>query len=563
MAGGGVSGGMEGTNIRSSSALPAPRKTDPEWLKPPAEEEGLVRLARILRERVLLVVIGVVVATGAAIAYVTTASEVYEAEAQLLVTPVSGNDPTLSSLGLIQSSSDPLRSVETAAVLVTNSEVANAVAEELDGDASEGRDLLKDVRAEPVAQSDLVTITAEAGEPARAQALANAFATEVVQRRTRQFRAAVSSLVESLQGRIGQSTSTVDAALASQLGTLRAMQAASTPDMRVEALAELPRSPVSPRRVLGVLGGLLAGLVLGVGVAFSRDALDPTLRREDQLRRLFRLPILTRVPRELGKPIDRPLDPGGLSLAAVEAYRTLRASLVASGDGATGGARSILVTGSSPSEGKTTTALNLAISLALAGNSVILIDADLRRPAIGKALKLNPKRGIVGVLIETNSLSESLTTTEAFGPNLEVLPAEHEGGWITDLLALPSARRMLDDAKRLADYVIIDSPPLAEVVDALPIARHVDDVLVVTRLGRSRTKRILQLGEMLAEHGVKPAGFALIGTERPEGGYLSGPGSYLDPERDKPRTRDVAGTARERTPALRRRQRAAGQRTTE
>jgi capsular exopolysaccharide synthesis family protein len=179
----------------------------------------------------------------------------------------------------------------------------------------------------------------------------------------------------------------------------------------------------------------------------------------------------------------------------------------------------ILITGSSPSEGKTTTAVNLAASLALAGKRVILIESDLRRPVLGQTLGVQPEGGgVVSLLIENSTLSEALVQTSTYGPNLQLLLADYEGGWIAELFSIPSAERMVADARRVADYVIIDSPPLNEVVDALPLARQADDVLIVVRLGITRLDKLRQLGELLAESRVRPAGFAVIGTPRPSRG---------------------------------------------
>ena len=106
-------------------------------------------------------------------------------------------------------------------------------------------------------------------------------------------------------------------------------------------------------------------------------------------------------------------------------------------------------------------------------------------------------------------------TDTPYGENLGLLLADYEGGWVTELFALGAAERLIEEARELADYVIIDSPPLTEVVDALPLARLADDVLIVTRLGNSRLSAIHRLGELLAENGIRPVGFAVVGVPRP------------------------------------------------
>ena len=146
---------------------------------------------------------------------------------------------------------------------------------------------------------------------------------------------------------------------------------------------------------------------------------------------------------------------------------------------------------------------------------MILIEADLHRPAISRSLGVAPKCGVVGVLIESVSIEDALIPGDSLGlPNLNLLLAEHEAGWINGLFSLPSASAMLEDARRLADYVIIDSPPLTDVVDALPLARDADDVLLVVRPGTTRLSELGELGELLAGNGIRPMGFAVVGSPR-------------------------------------------------
>ena len=182
-------------------------------------------------------------------------------------------------------------------------------------------------------------------------------------------------------------------AIRAALASLETLRTASDPSLSVETKADVPSSPSSPRPALSIAGGLLAGLVLGIGGAFVSQALDQRLRREEQLRRLYRLPILARIPLRPRSRTHRALGPLALSPATSEAYRTLRGTLAVSRRASGSGSHAILVTGSSPSEGKTTTAINLSSSLATAGHNVILIEADLRRPGSGRRWTSRPSTG--------------------------------------------------------------------------------------------------------------------------------------------------------------------------
>src|SRR5436190_3668740 len=372
-----------------------PSTPDASWLNPSSEQQGLARYVSTLRERKWLIALTVLVTTLAAVVYVLTASKVYNAEADLLITPIDNNDPTLSGLGLISSSSDPTRDVETASKLVTSTTVAKRVKVRLH-DSRTPEQLLQKVSVAPVATSNIVAVTADGGSPKQSQQLANAFAEEAVANRTANFHSQIDERIANIKPQVKGTPSAAELAdptsLASQMSRLQLLRAGNDPTIRVETLADAPSSPSSPKKKLSIIAGIVAGLVLGIGGAFALQVLDPRLRREEQLRRLYGLPILARIPKDPKAHGGGALAPESLSPSTIEAYRTLRATLSVS-QGHRPGARSVLVTSPSPSEGKTTTAINLASSLALAGNKVILIEADLPRPAIGKALGVEPRPG--------------------------------------------------------------------------------------------------------------------------------------------------------------------------
>ena len=483
-----------------------------------------------MRERKWVVVLSGLAATLAAVAYVLLAPKVYEAQASLLVTPVGRDDEALSSLSILRDSSDPTRDVQTAAALVSTREVASRTRRTLNLQRP-AKDLLEDISAEPVAQSNLVTVTAEAGSAQEAEALANGFAGSAVDERTtrlhRQVEAALVNL-RPLADRDGGEQSAADLELGAQVARLESLRRVDDPTMRLESLAVLPDSPTSPKPASSIAAALLGGLLLGVAAAFAREIFDPRLRRVDQLRDRYHLPILAQIPID-GKQRggeESARAPETLYPSTLESFRSLRATLVALSEDR-GRSPTILVTSASASEGKSTTAINLASSLALVGSTVVLIEADLRRPALGKALGVEAARGTSSVIRGISSLDEALVHTDAYGSSLHVLLADDPrgvSGALADALFLPGAVRLIEEARRIADFVVIDSPPLSEVMDALAMTREADEVLLVTRLRKTPLAKLSQLADLLAQHGIKPAGFAVVGVDPPgKDGYYYRP----------------------------------------
>jgi capsular exopolysaccharide synthesis family protein len=505
-----------------------------DWRRAQSASSGLERYYRVIRERLGLIAMVTLTTTLVAAAYLATATEQYKAEADLLVIPASREDTALNGLPVIRESSDPTRDVETAARLVDNLNVAKAVKGSLGLDQS-AESLRSQVTAEPVAQSNIVAVTATADSPDLARDLANGFVNGVVELRSKLVKAEAEKQIVGLKDQLQEAEAAGEdsnaTALANQIAELQGVAQSGDPTLTVETRADAPSSPFSPRPILTLAAGFFAGLVLGTGGAFAMSALDPRLRREEQLRELYSLPILARVPKErraptftLGKrrlgigPRERErraLPPGELSAATLESFRTLRTMLAAQRRD-DGNSRSILVTGPSPSEGKTTTAINLASSLALAGNRVILIEADFRRPTVGEALGVRARVGIGDVLLGNVALEDALVLAPPFGDNLCALLVDRADDWLAEVLSLPAAEALLEDAKRLADYVVLDSPPLTQVIDAMPLARQVDDVVMVVRLGSSNLTQLAHLGDLLDQNGIKPAGFVVVGGPGPE-----------------------------------------------
>ena len=486
------------------------------------EAHGLKRYYQTLRERAWLVILCVVIAVGATAIYVATATRTYTADAQMLVAPIPADDSTLIALPVLHSSGDPTRDVLTASSLITTPQVAAAAAREL-GPPETASSLLSKVTATPVGQSQLVNVQATSTSAKQAQQIANTFIKQVVVTRSAALRRAIATVIPGLRlqlAKLPPSERNGPGTLGDELSQLQQLAAGSDPTISIAAPAPLPSGPTSPRVKLSLIAGLLAGLIIGVGAAFAYSALDPRLRREEQLRELFRIPILAMIPREQSKRLPRPMLPEELSFGALEGFRTLRTMLTSR---AGNKPRAFLLTGSSPAEGKTTSSIGLAASLAQGGARVILIEADLRRPTISGALGLKVEYGTEDVLIGEVELTDALVPAHFDGSLLRVLAVKHAGADLADRLSVSVARRLVADALGLADFVVIDSPPLTDVSDALPLARAADEVLIVARIGTSRLSKLSALHDLLIDQGAYPAGIILVGDTATGPGYYYGP----------------------------------------
>ena len=491
---------------------------DTSWITPPQEERGFGRYLEIVWGGKWIILICVVAAVACAVVYVEKATKVYEANSSLLVTPVPPAD-TISGLGLIQASSDPLRDIETGAGFVNTTSVAERVRSELKTDRS-SQDLLQHVKATPVAESDTVNISATDDTAQGAQRIANAFAHAVVLDRTLALQHQLDILIPAIQARIsklGPGDNATRQALGSQLAELESLRQSGDPNLRVQAEADAPSSPTSPRKTLTVIAAAFGGLVLGVGIVFLTQLVDPRLRREEDLRERYRIPILARVPRVGRRRFRRdvgPLTPNAITPEAADAYATIRSVLVAgrrgSADAGTRRGRIVLVTGANPYDGKSTTAINLANSLAASTDRVMLIEGDLRRPSVGKALDVKPERGLESVLYGETGIREALVPMPHANA-VQMLLAGRNGSSSQPLM--PSRfQAVLLAAREIADWVVVDAPPLIYAPDLLSGSRYIDAVMLVVRLGNTNLKNLEETAEMLAHHDLRPTGFVVVGT---------------------------------------------------
>jgi len=242
--------------------------------------------------------------------------------------------------------------------------------------------------------------------------------------------------------------------------------------VRAVQRANVPDRPSKPNVTLNMAISVMAGLFFGIVVAFLIEYLDTSIKTMADAEQLLGLPVLTVIPNK-GGPI--PINEQAARLPHAEGYRILRAKLDLKVENGIGPALSVLSGG--PGEGKSTTIYNLAVVCAQAGQSVILVDCDLRRPTIHDLLGASNDRGLANYLRGEGDAVEFIQRTSL--PTLHVLTAGDMPISEIGALAGDKIRHMLDDLKQRYDLVLIDSPPVLGISDGSIIAREVDYVILV------------------------------------------------------------------------------------
>ena len=242
--------------------------------------------------------------------------------------------------------------------------------------------------------------------------------------------------------------------------------------VRIISRAEPPETPSKPNKSENYAISVAAGLLVGLGVAFLIEYLDTSVKTMADAETLLGLPVLTVIPNK-GGPMPLIQDAG--SLPHAEGYRILRAKLDLKVQNGIGPSLSMLSGG--PGEGKSTTIFNLAIVCAQAGQSVILVDCDLRRPTLHDLVNVSNERGLSNFLRGEGDAASFVQRTAI--PKLQVLTAGNMPMSEIGVLAGDKIRVMLDDLKQRYDLVLIDAPPVLGISDGSIIAREVDYVILV------------------------------------------------------------------------------------
>ncbi len=290
-------------------------------------------------------------------------------------------------------------------------------------------------------------------------------------------------------------------------------------DVTVSSYGRVPRGPVGPMRTRTIIVAFMLSLVAGIGLAFLLDFLDDTIKSVDDVDRYIHLPALALIPAGLEKPKLRAgadAAPNGMTALALvtdvrspiaEAYRHLRTSLLLSSAG--NPPRTILVTSSQPSEGKTTTAVNTAFMLAQTGAQVLIIDCDLRRPRLHAHFNLPNARGLTNALSGEMADIDSLIQTYDKQPNLKLLPSGPVPPNPAELLGSDEMRRLLTTLSEKFTHIIVDSPPAISFTDASILSTFVDGVILVIHGGRSSRAVVRRAKQQLLDVGAHIFGVVL------------------------------------------------------
>lgn len=397
---------------------------------------------RILGERWKLVALFVAAATVVAVLITALSGRVYQAQAQIFVASADSGNPALQA----QQALFTQVQVKTFAKIVASPDVLHRVQQDLGLQLTDAQ-LKSKISASAPSGESIVYLQVQDASADQAAAIANSAASAFV------------TVVQDIY-------------------KPTAANAPSSVRLIVTDPATAPSSPVSPRPLLNIALGLLLGLLVGSALAVARDILDNRIKDPDALAKVAGAPMM-------GVVVDDPradrqvvATRAGVHNARAENFRQLRANLqFANVDDHP---RILAVTSSVPGEGKTAVAINLATTLAEAGFSVCLVDADLRRPAVAKLLGLPGPVGLTSVLVQQIALGEALQDA---GSNLYVLSSGPTPPNPSEVLASSYVREVIRSLLDKVDYVVLDTAPLLPVADGSEVAALADGTLLVARYG--------------------------------------------------------------------------------
>jgi polysaccharide biosynthesis transport protein len=264
--------------------------------------------------------------------------------------------------------------------------------------------------------------------------------------------------------------------------------------------AQPGKSPVKPNKTLNIILGIVVGLLVGVGLAFFIEYLDTSVKTIDDVERALQAPVLGVIPQNVGYLVDE-----GAESQHAEAYRVLRTNLLFSRKDDR--LNSVVVVSAGAGEGKSTTVLNLATVFAQSGQRVLLVDSDLRRPTLHKALKIGNSIGLTNYLLKQNTLEEVVQRTSI--PTLDLMASGKLPSSSMNILGSAQMKEMVTELKRRYDLVFFDSPPIMGVSDASILASEMDMVIQVIQYRRYPQPMNIRAKQLIEKVGGNLIGIVL------------------------------------------------------
>jgi polysaccharide biosynthesis transport protein len=538
------------------------------------EELDLRRLIQVLRRRFIWILGAVVIMVGALFAKAISQTPLYTATSELLLQ--SKVTEAVNSGLQNQNNANSYYATRTIATerRVIESNAVSALATKRLGFRGA-------ITAAGVADADILRVTATDTNQAKAALIANVFAEEYISYRRAgsvdDLLSAADSLddqvvqleqqLASLERKVAvlkpeevatrQTLELTRAANVNQLTVLRNRSEAlrldaslRTGGARIINRADIPTSPTSPKPIRSLILGILLGLVLGTGLAFAIDLLDDRIRsKEDFDAMQLGMPVLGLIPQT--RSFKRSEVPDLESFRSpnspvAEAYRTLRSAVQFAG--IESDLKVLLITSTDAAESKSTTAANLAVTLARSGTRVCIVDADLRNPRLHMFFGVRQKEGLTDVLLGSERPPDVIVSFEEI-EDLGMLPAGNKAANPAELLGSNRMAVLIGALKKRFDLVIIDSPPVLPVVDSLELARQVDAVLVATLIGRTKRRGLKHAVELLNNVDAPLLGVVMTGVDKATS-YGYGYGYGYGEEQPKGRRAKVRNAMPQSQPGL-------------
>lgn len=423
-------------------------------------ELSLLKFLKLLGSRWITVCVTTLVTVLAAIAITLLTTPLYQASTRLFVSSTSGD----SAIEQYQGNRLSQDRVFSYSEILTGETLAQRTIDKL-GLAMSPEALQKHVKASAKPNTVLIRVEVLDESAVRARDIANALSDEFV--------VMVRELETPPDG--------------------------TRPDARVvvEKRASIPNNPVIPKTARNIGAGLALGLMLGICLAVLRELLDNTVKDRQTLEEITGVGLVGTIPLDKDRRTEPAISFDKDNSAIAEAFRKVRTNLQFLA--VDNPPRVIVVTSSMPNEGKSVTAINIALALAEADHDVALIDGDLRRPMLDKYLGLIGSVGFSTVLSGAASLSDVLQKTRF--PGLTVLTSGTVPPNPSELLGSLAAEKVLSEMRANFDYVVVDSSPLLAVTDAAILATNSDGALIVARFGQTKREQLAHVVGNLRDVG--------------------------------------------------------------